>query len=126
LYVVQVVSVRPSRHCEIGVVQYQIFFAYAASVTWYPAQNFLPVMAQAFGLAGASPNHWATWACTFGLVIQLSHMYAQFLCWDFAPTIQVSDHPVEPSLGNTVATGAFSAARLALICQAVPMTAVPV
>ncbi len=76
----------------------------------------------AFGLAGASPNHSATWACTFGLAIQSSHMYEQFTWSVLDETIQVSDHPVEPLFGKTVATGASPSVRLAITCQVVPMT----
>jgi hypothetical protein len=44
-----------------------------------------------------------------------------------AATIQVSDHPVEPSSGKVVSTGTFSLCRtLALTCQVVPITVSPV
>src|SRR4051794_3464162 len=51
----------------------------------------------------------------------------QFGCLAFAAIIQVSDHPVAPSLGSTVLTVVFLPALIvfALSCQAVPMTEVP-
>ena len=58
------------------------------------------VSAQAFGLAGASPNHSATCAWMSGFVIQFIHMYAQFGCGDLASIIQVSAQPVAPSFGQ--------------------------
>jgi hypothetical protein len=50
----------------------------------------------------------------------------QFGCLAFDEIIQVSDHPVEPSSGNVVSTGAFSPARtLAWYCHVVPTTELP-
>ena len=58
-------SARPSRHFAIGVVQYQIFFAYSASPAWYEAQSSRK--SQAFSLEGASPKNAVAWALAFGL-----------------------------------------------------------
>ena len=82
--------------------------------------------AHAFGFAGASPNHSATCACTFGEVIQFIHLYMQFGCLAFDEIIQVSDHPVEPSDGTSVVTLCLSASsRLAMICHVVPTVELP-
>ena len=70
------------------------------------------VYSQALALAGASPKYSATWALTFGEMIQFIHLYAQFGCLALADTIQVSDQPVAPSFGRIVCTGAFSSLAL--------------
>jgi hypothetical protein len=81
----------------------------------------LAVYRQALGLAGDSPNHWATCACTFAVVIQFIHRYMQLGCCARDEIIQVSDQPVAPSVGMVVATGTFSPrATLAITCQEVP------
>ena len=63
------------------------------------------VSAHAFGLAGASPNHSATSAFAFGLMMWFIHMYMQFGCLALDESIHVSDHPVAPSLGRIASTG---------------------
>src|SRR5262249_29448629 len=120
-------SVRPSRHCAIGVVQAQICWKNASSSAWYVAQKFLSeVRAQALLLAGASPNHSATAAFASGDTMWSIHMYAQFGCLALAAIIHVSAQPVAPSLGRIAFTGAFSpCARLAMTCQVVPSTLSP-
>src|SRR3954462_1960355 len=102
--------------------------AYEASVAWYVSQNVgSEVSAHDLVCAGASPNHSATWAFTFGEVIQFIHWYMQFGCLALAAIIQVSDQPVTPSLGTTVSTFALPSdwMRLAMTCQVVPITEVP-
>ena len=54
--------------------------------------------------AGASPKFSATWAWTSGVIIQAIHLSMQFGCGACADIIQVSAHPVMPSLGTTAAT----------------------
>src|SRR4029078_2173808 len=97
------------------------------SPSWKILQwSFAAVYAHAARLAGASPNHSATCACTFGEVIQFIHLYMQFGFLALELIIQVSDHPVEPSLGSTVLTFTLSAwSRLAMTCQVVPTVELP-
>src|SRR3954454_7586436 len=101
--------------------------AYALSSAWNVVQwDLSAVWSHAFWLAGASPNHSATSALTFGEMIQFIHLYAQLGCCDFAASIQVSDHPVEPSLGSTVLTGILSpSSRFAMTCHVVPTVESP-
>src|SRR6478672_3658743 len=90
-------------------------------------KSFWLVCSHALVCAGASPKYSATWALTSGEVIQSIHLYMQFGCAAFAETIQVSDHPVAPSLGSTVLTWTLLSVPivLAITCQVVPMTDVP-
>src|ERR671923_2628210 len=60
-------------------------------------------------LAGVSPNEIACSACTFGVEIHFSHMYAQLGCFACAESIHVSAQPVAPSLGIRSFTGTFAA-----------------
>src|SRR4029079_11821447 len=85
------------------------------------------VSPHAFVCAGASPKYSATWALTSGEVIQSIHLYMQFGCAAFDESIQVSDHPVDPSLGSTVFTCTLLSEPMlmALTCQVVPITDVP-
>ena len=54
------------------------------------------------------------------------HMYMQFGCLAFDASIQVSDQPVAPSFGSVVLIFTLSASsRLAITCQVVPMTELP-
>ena len=56
------------------------------------------------------------------------HLYMQFGCLALDEIIQVSDQPVEPSLGRIVLTGGdflSAASRLAMTCQVVPTTESP-
>src|SRR5439155_9928317 len=48
-------------------------------------------------------------ACTFGVEIHFSHMYAQFGCFACAESIHVSAQPVAPSLGIRSLTGTLAA-----------------
>src|SRR3954451_13699975 len=119
---------RPSKQCVVGVVQYAILSEKALSAAWNAVQWFLSaVKLQAFDCAGASPNHSATWAFTFGDVIQFIHWYMQFGCLACAAIIQVSDQPVAPSEGSIVLIDAFLSVpiRLAMACQVVPTTLSP-
>src|SRR3954468_12407533 len=119
---------RPSKQCFVGVVQYAILSEKALSAAWNAVQWFLSaVKLQAFDWAGASPNHSATCAFTFGDVIQFIHWYMQFGCLACAATIQVSDHPVAPSLGSIALTATFLSEpiRFAMTCHVVPMTLSP-
>jgi hypothetical protein len=50
----------------VGVVQYEIELAYAASSAWNCSQKPAVATLQARVCAGASPNHSATWSLTFG------------------------------------------------------------
>src|ERR1700686_4450564 len=99
-----------------------------ASPTWYVAQNvgsLLAMTSHALRFAGASPNHCATCACTAGVVIQFIHRYMQLGCAACEYIIQVSDHPVDPSLGTVTATGVgvlSVSRRFAITWQVVPMT----
>ena len=85
------------------------------------------VCSHALALAGASPKNSATWALTSGEEIQSIHLYMQLGWAAFDEIIQVSDHPVEPSLGRTVLTCTLFSAPIvfAMTCQVVPMTEVP-
>src|SRR4051794_23161155 len=84
------------------------------------------VSAHDFLLEGASPNHSATAALAFGEMMWFIHMYMQFGCLALEEIIQVSDHPVAPSLGRIVLTGTLSApSRFAITCQVVPSTESP-
>src|SRR3954447_3016896 len=118
---------RLSPQLEIGVVQKATRLKYGTSASWKILQWFLSAVCEhARRFAGASPNHSATCACTSGLVIQFIHLYMQFGCLALAATIQVSDHPVDPSEGSTVLTLCLSAAkRLAMICHVVPTVELP-
>src|SRR3954471_1510735 len=114
---------RLSPHAFTGVVQYEIFAAYAASRAWKVVQNVLSLStSHALVWAGASPNHSATWSLTSGEVIQSIHWYMQFGCFAFAETTHVSDQPVEPSVGTVDSTFAFLPAltRSSLTCHSVP------
>src|SRR5690242_12046200 len=91
----------PSLHSASGVRQYQTRFQNSGSSAWYSAQKFLfSVSLQASSWAGASPNHSATSALTFGSMIQFIHSYMQLGCLAFLAIIQVSDQPVAPSFGR--------------------------
>src|SRR6201995_1458693 len=118
----------PSEHSASGVRQYQTRFQKAGSSAWYSLQKFgFSVSSQASSWAGASPNHSATSAFTFGLMIQFIHMYMQLGCLAWELIIQVSDHPVAPSFGRKpwlaglASTGSFSPLRAKYwYCQVVP------
>src|ERR687898_12544 len=74
-----------------------------------------------FSFAGASPNHSATSALAFGLMMWFIHMYMQFGCSASELIIHVSDHPVAPSSGRTFFSGSPSAlSRFVITCQVVP------
>src|ERR1700712_3595645 len=90
-------------------------------------KSFCAVNAHDLVCAGASPKYSATWALTFGEVIQSIHLYMQLGWAAFAATIQVSDQPVDPSFGSTVLTWTlFSVPMvLAMTCHVVPITEVP-
>src|ERR1044072_9785055 len=84
------------------------------------------VSAHAFRFEGASPNHSATAALALGEMMWSIHMYMQFGFLALEEIIQVSDHPVAPSLGSTVLIGTLSASsRFAITCQVVPTTESP-
>ena len=84
------------------------------------------VSSHAFAFDGASPNHSATAAFAVGEMMWSIHLYMQFGWAASAAIIQVSDQPVEPSLGSVVVIGTLSAvARLAMTCQVVPTTESP-
>jgi hypothetical protein len=81
------------------------------------------VSAHDFWFAGASPKYSATCALALGETIQSIQRYVQLGCWDLDEIIQVSDQPVEPSLGRVSSTGTFSpCSRFAITCQVVPTT----
>src|SRR3954447_10914403 len=90
-------------------------------------KSFSLVNWQALVCAGASPKYSATWALTGGEVIQSIHLYMQLGWAAFDETIQVSDHPVDPSFGSTVLTWTLFSVPivLAMTCQVVPITDVP-
>src|SRR6201991_674482 len=118
----------PSLHSGSGVRQYQTRFQKPGSSAWYSLQKFgFSVSSQAFSWAGASPNHSATSAFTFGLMIQFIHSYMQLGCLALELIIQVSDQPVAPSLGRKpwlaglASTGTPSSfSRKYWYCQVVP------
>ena len=86
------------------------------------------VRAQDFEFAGASPNHSATSAFAWGLMMWFIHLYMQFGCLASDEIIQVSDHPVAPSFGRIASTGGdFLSAwtRFAITCHVVPTTLSP-
>ena len=81
----------------------------------------------AFALAGASPNHSATWACTFGSMMWFIHMYMQFGC-----SASRADHPrVRPSGRALVRQDRLDLARRRpasswlITCQVVPISLSP-
>src|ERR1700712_1583090 len=90
-------------------------------------KSFSAVKSQALVCAGASPKYSATWAFTFGEVIQSIHLYMQFGWAAFAATIRGSDQSVAPSLGSTVFTCTLFSVPivLAMTCHVVPITDVP-
>src|SRR5437773_10768480 len=107
-------SLRPPQpQSATGVFQKRIDFEYeAGALRWYWAHEPLESLfmkGQAFGLTGVSPNTIACCAWTLGVVTYAIHLYAQFGCAAFLPSIQVSAHPVTPSLGMISLTGTFSA-----------------
>ena len=96
---------------RVGVVQYEIWLKYSSSSAWNVSQWFLTaVRAHDFWLDGASPNHSATAAFAFGLMMWSIHLYMQLGCLALDAIIHVSDQPVEPSEGSVVliGTGFFS------------------
>src|SRR5512141_1326531 len=97
-------SPRPSRQFLVGVVQYEIELAYAASSAWNCSQKPLVATSPALVCAGASPNHSATWSLTLGEMIQSIHLYTQFGWAALLEIIQVSDQPVAPSVGTSEST----------------------
>src|SRR5438067_386464 len=60
-------------------------------------------------LTGVSPHTVACRACTFGVEMYWSHLYAQFGCLAWAESIQVSSQPVAPSFGMISLTGTLAA-----------------
>ena len=78
-------------------------------------------------MAGASPNHSVDLRLAPpALAMWFIHMDMQLGCLALDESIQVSDQPVEPSLGSTVSIGTLSAfSRLAMTCQVVPTTESP-
>ena len=64
---------------------------------------------QASLFTGVSPQVTAWRACTFGLEMYAYQAYAQFGCFAFEESIQVSSQPVAPSFGMTSSTGTFAA-----------------
>src|SRR5918911_4833598 len=106
-------SFLPFPQSAIGVFQNLMLLKYdAGAFAWYCAQPPFWIWSmnlQALGLAGVSPNESACSACTFGVEMYFSHMYAQFGCFAFAESIQVSAHPVAPSFGIRSLTGTLSA-----------------
>src|SRR6266700_4766292 len=75
---------------------------------------------------GVSPKKTACSACTLGVEIHASHLYAQSRFFVFAETIHVSSQPVAPSLGTRSFTGAFAAFSVFVwYGHDAPMTASP-
>src|SRR3954453_22995357 len=102
-------------------------FEYALSAAWKIWHcDSMPFSSHAFDCAGASPNHDATSALTFGDTIQFIHLYEQVGCLVFAATIHVSDQPVEPSDGTIALTFTFLSlcTRFVMTCHVVPTTVV--
>src|SRR5712692_6062448 len=66
-------------------------------------------------------------ACTVGVLTHFVHMYAQLGCGAFVASIQVSAHPVAPSVAGMVSlTGAPAVLRsVVMIGQAAPTTTSP-
>ena len=118
---------RSSPQSATGVVQYQICLKYSSSSAWKVLQWFLStVRAHAPLLEGASPKYSVAFAFASGEMMWSIQRYMQFGCLALDEIIQVSDHPVEPSLGSVVSTGALSPARtLAWYCHVVPTTLLP-
>src|SRR3954471_4279456 len=118
---------RSSPHCLRGVVQKATLSKYASSAAWKILQwSLTSVSAHDLALAGASPNHSATWALGLGEMIQFIHMYMQLGCLALEEIIQVSDQPVAPSLGSVVLIGTLSpSSRFAITCQVVPTVESP-
>src|ERR1700680_4634951 len=81
---------------------------------------------QAFVFAGVSPKEIACSAWTLGVETQFTHLYAQFGCFAWAASIQVSAQPGAPSAGINSLTATLSACRL-LVCsgQAAPIATSP-
>src|SRR5919201_3620840 len=106
-------SFLPLPHAATGVFQNLIDLKYfAGAFAWYCAHEPLEslfIHVHAFVFAGVSPNEIACSACTFGVEIHFSHMYAQFGCFACAESIHVSAQPVAPSFGIRSLTGTFAA-----------------
>src|SRR6266550_7858482 len=65
-------------------------------------------------------------ACTVAVLTHFAHMYAQLGCGAFVASIQVSAHPVAPSVGIVSFTGAPAVLRsVVMIGQAAPTTTSP-
>src|SRR3954470_19541581 len=99
-----------------------------SSLAWNCAQKPFAASWQAFALEGASPNHCATSAFAFGLMMWFIHMYMQLGCLACEEIIHVSDQPVPPSLGSVVLTGVgflSPVSRFAMNCQVVPISRSP-
>src|SRR5450631_3258165 len=103
-------TVVPSAHCAIGVFQNLIESKYAAPLSaWYCAHDpawSASISAHALVLTGVSPKERACIAWTFGVLTHLVQRYAQLGCVALVASIQVSAHPVAPSLGMVSSTGA--------------------
>ena len=112
-YMAKVASPRVRALLVVAVLM-PLWSSYLVKVyTWrIMLQNEGIVNWHAFELAGASPNHSATCACTFGSVMWFIHRYMQFGCSASELSIQVSDHPVDPSSGTVDPTFSPSAFRV--------------
>src|SRR6476469_11272442 len=120
----------PLPQSAIGVFQKWICLKYrSGAFAWYCAHeplDSLSMIGHAFELTGVSPKKIACCACTLGVEIQASHLYAQSRFFVFAETIQVSSQPVAPSFGTRSFTGALSAISVFVwYGHDAPMTASP-
>src|SRR4051794_14156757 len=68
------------------------------------------VTSHAFTLLVAAPYQMATSLWTCGVIVHCIHFSMQLGCCAFDDIIQVSAHPVTPSLGTTSPTGTFPSA----------------
>src|SRR5262245_61372133 len=105
-------SFLPLPQSAIGVFQKWIFRKNDSGASaWYLAHEPLEILSislHASLFTGVSPKYTACWACTFGVEIHASHLYAQSRFFVLAETIQVSSQPVAPSRGIMSFTGAFA------------------
>src|SRR6476660_7157964 len=120
----------PLPQSAIGVFQKWICLKYrSGAFAWYCAHeplDSLSMIGHAFELTGVSPKKIACCACTVGVEIHASHLYAQSRFFVFDETIHVSSQPVAPSLGTRSLTGALAATSVFVwYGQEAPITASP-
>src|SRR2546430_3083645 len=120
----------PSAQVAIGVFQKWMESKYEpGAFAWYCAQEpacSASICAHAWVLTGVSPKNRACSAWTLAVLTYCVHRYAQLGWGALVASIQVSPHPVAPSVGivsSTFAPAAFSC--IVWYGQAAPTTTSP-